>query len=339
MPVFQTAASTFCFQLQPGEPGSGGIKTATGTTGDNQHKHSSPEFYYRPGSIFGFGFNLGQPWPAASFSNDAAVLRGEADEWRVFQFGRLNVDPNGPISGLVDITEANDTLSATGTLAIKGTLSSTEAADTLVSTGTLALKGTASLTEAADTVSATGTLALKGVAAITEAHDVLAAAATLAIKGTLSSTEANATLAATGVLPIKGTVSVTEADDTVVAAGALALKGVVSITLGDVTVSADSQMPILYPRRGGWDERQEFERRQREWQENLRRIIDRSWRIANGEIDPITFEPIPLPDYSIINAALAAQAMAIDRQRAEAFIAEAQRRQEDDAIAILLLAA
>ena len=224
----------------------------------------------------------------------------------------------GLVNGIASITEANDTLSATATLAIKGT---------------------ASITEAGDTVSATGTIGLNGTVSITEANDTLAASATLAIKATLSATEASDTLAAAGTLPITGVLSVTEQNDTTGGAGAVAIIGTLSITEADDTLASSALMPIFYPRRGGWDERQEFERRQREWQENLRRIIDRSWRIANGEIDPITFEPIPPPDYSIINAVLAVQQQALDHQRTEAFIAEAQRRQEDDAIAILLLAA
>jgi hypothetical protein len=283
-------------------------------------------------------FKLGQPWPTAAVSNDATILPGEADDWRVFQLV-IPVPNDGSIHATVDITEADDTLSSTGTLLIQGTLSSTEANDTLSATAMLAIKGTASITEADDTLAATATLAIKGTVPITEASDTLSAAATLAIKGTLAATEANDTLAAAGMLVITGVLTLTEQGDTIVSAGVLPIATTLAITEAGDTLAAASQMPIFYPRRGGWDERLEFERRQREWQEDLRRIIDRSWRIANGEIDPITFKPIPPPDYSPVIETLLNQALSLDRQRVDAFIAEERRRQEDDAVAILLLAA
>ena len=337
MPVFTNTSAQRVFQLQPGEVSCGYALNSTNTNGG--FRQSSPELYWRATPWMGDElFKLGQPWPAATFSNDATILPGEADDWRVFQLF-VPIPDDGSIHGFADIIEAGDTVSSTATLAIKGTLSATEANDTLGATGTLPIVGTVSITEVGDTLSTVGTVALKGTASITEANDTLAATATIAIKGTLSVTEANDTLAATGTLPITGILSITEQNDSAGGAGAVAIIGTLSATEADDTLAAASQMPIFYPRRGGWDERLEFERRQREWQENLRRIIDRSWRIANGEIDPITFEPIPPPDYSIINAVLAQQQQALDRQRIETFMAAEQRRQEDDAIAVLLLAA
>jgi hypothetical protein len=342
MPLFRISAGTYCHQYQAGEIGTAGNQNNAGNSG---FKDAAPDLYYRQFPwVDSDIYKLGLPWPMAAFYNDAIVLPGEADEWRVFQqFGPLNSNADAPILVIVGLTEANDTLAATATLLIRGAFSSTEAGDSLVSTGTLALKGTASIAEAGDTLSATGALALKGVAAVTEVTDTLASTGTLAIKGTLSSTEADDTLVSTGVgsVAITGTLAATEAGDTLSAAGTLAVRGTVGITEAGDTLAATGStvVTIVSPRRGGWDERQEFERRRREWQESLRPIIDRSFRIANGEIDPVTFEEIPPPDYSNIKAVVAASEMALDQQRNEQFKAEQNHLQEDEAIAILLLAA
>lgn len=81
--------------------------------------------------------------------------------------------PAGPITGVVDVTEADDTLAATATLLITGTLAVTEEDDTLVATGGSALTGVATVTEDDDTLVATATLAITGVANIIEDDDVL----------------------------------------------------------------------------------------------------------------------------------------------------------------------
>lgn len=74
------------------------------------------------------------------------------------------------ISATVTATEAADTLTATGTLALKGSTTATEAADTLTSTATVTgglspISGSVTATEAADTLSATATITQPTVAA------------------------------------------------------------------------------------------------------------------------------------------------------------------------------
>ena len=54
---------------------------------------------------------------------------------------------------VASITEADDTVSSTGVLAIFGAASITEADDTVSATGTLLIQGVASITEDGDTVS------------------------------------------------------------------------------------------------------------------------------------------------------------------------------------------
>ncbi|MGE3875492.1 MAG: hypothetical protein AB7F74_21270 [Parvibaculaceae bacterium] len=102
---------------------------------------------------------------------------------------------------------------------------------------------------------------------------------------------------------------------------------------------APAPPPEVTARRHGADDRQEYERWLRKWQESLRRIIERSWRIANGEIDPVTLEPIPQPDLQGLAAALGLVEEARDRAALDAIVAENARRQEEEAITVLLLAA
>lgn len=108
---------------------------------------------------------------------------------------------------------------------------------------------------------------------------------------------------------------------------------------GDFT--SQTPTPIVIHRPGTWDPRQEYERRQREDEEKRREIIERAWRIANGEIDPVTLEELPEPipvDLTAIKAALAGMQAEQDRHVIETFVAEQMRLHEDKAIAVLLLA-
>lgn len=229
---------------------------------------------------------------------------------------------------------------------ISGTASITEADDTLAATGKVALTGAASITEANGTLIATGALALKGIASITEAGDAVSVVCVLPIAGTLSATEADDTLSAQGAgQPVTtGSFDVTEADDSVTATAVLAITGTISIaeagdTLAATATIADAPPAPVFVHVGGDDPRLIHERKQREWQEQLRQIIDQAWRIANGDIDPVTFEPIPAPDFVSLAAALQVAEQARDQAALDAFVAEEARLQEEEAIAVLLLAA
>lgn len=147
--------------------------------------------------------------------------------------------PSSGGTGTLAVTEADDTLSSAGKLAIKGTLAVTESGDTLSSTATLAIKGTLAVTEAGDTLSSTGALAIKGTLSVTEAGDTLSATGGASpIIGTLSVTEANDTLSSTAKLSIAGTLSVTEAGDTLLSSAVLAIKGTLNVVEADDTLSA-----------------------------------------------------------------------------------------------------
>lgn len=122
----------------------------------------------------------------------------------------------GPISGSAAITEADDTVSSAGTVALKGSLTATEASDTVSSAGALAIKAALAATEDGDTVSATGGVVIKADAAITEEGDTLSSFAGAVIYADFAVTEADDTLSADSVLlsPIAAVLDVEEADDT-----------------------------------------------------------------------------------------------------------------------------
>jgi hypothetical protein len=225
--------------------------------------------------------------------------------------------------GSLSVTEANDTLSATATLLIKGAASPAEAGDTLSSAAALLIKGTFAASEASDTPASTGVLPITGTLSVTEAGDTLSAqgAGQPLTTGSFDVTEADDGLSGTGALAIMATLSAAEGDD----------------TLAATAVLAAPPAPLVHI--GGDDPRLIYERKQREWQEDLCRIIDRSFLVASGIIDPITHRPISSPDYATIINGLLAQALLVDRERREAFIAERDRLQEEEAFAILLLAA
>jgi hypothetical protein len=113
----------------------------------------------------------------------------------------------GDINASLNITEADDTLSAAGTLPVTATLSATEANDTLSSAGTVAVSGSLGATEAADSIASTASVGIAATLALTEASDTLTADGTVADAGgrtaDLNVTEANDTLAATGSGPVQ----------------------------------------------------------------------------------------------------------------------------------------
>lgn len=92
------------------------------------------------------------------------------------------------ITGTLAVTEADDTLAASGTSTpppITGTVAVTEQADQLAASGTVTaptFTGALAVTEAADTLAASGTVVNEGIAgtlAVTEQDDTLAASGTV----------------------------------------------------------------------------------------------------------------------------------------------------------------
>jgi hypothetical protein len=206
---------------------------------------------------------------------------------------------------------------------ISGTLSATEANDALAATGTIALKAALSGTESNDAAAVTAALAIRATLSAAQADDTLSAAGALAIRADANTTLAGAAAAATGAAAIKANASIIEQEDEVAASGETGI----------------APAPIIIATRHGADDRKEFERRQKEWQEDLRRIVDRAWKVANGEIDPVTLEPMPPADLASLAGALELVHKARDQAALDEFMADEARLQEEEAVALLLLAA
>jgi hypothetical protein len=234
---------------------------------------------------------------------------------------------------------AGGILSVTVATAVNADLAVTEQDDTLSASATLEIQASLAATEANDVASASGTVDIVASASITEGNDALAGTATLDILATASITEAGDVPSAASTVNIVGSLAVADADDTAAAEATLGIVASAIITEGDDTLDAPALMPIWYPRRGGTWDREEYERWLRDWQDSLRRIIDRSWRIASGEIDPVTFEPIPPADLASLAAALGLRQQARDQAALNEFTAEEASLQEEEAMAVLLLAA
>jgi hypothetical protein len=121
--------------------------------------------------------------------------------------GRVKKENNGQLKKeVLSPKPGNDFLTATGVLTAAanfGALAVTEAGDTLAATGALPIIGLVDATEADDTLAAAGALPIVGVAAVTEADDTLSAAIVEAgtITGQLDATEADDTLVAHGSQP------------------------------------------------------------------------------------------------------------------------------------------
>jgi hypothetical protein len=117
----------------------------------------------------------------------------------------------------LSVTEAGDSLSSAGTVAIKAAAAITEADDSVSSAGALRISAQAAITTAGDTLSSAGVLPIVGAGAIGEAGDSLVSAARLALIAAAAITEADDSLSAFGCDPIEADLSVTEADDTLTA--------------------------------------------------------------------------------------------------------------------------
>lgn len=205
--------------------------------------------------------------------------------------------------------------------AVSGGVSSTEASDTPSVAGTLHIRSALTAAEASDTTSGDGALPIQGALAAGDATDLASSGGTLALSAILTTSESEDDLNVLGTLPIAGAISVAEADD---------------------TGSADTFMGgIPLPARPGGGEDSAWERyaRERQWQADLRRIIEQAWRIAHGEIDSVTRDVKPPPDLRVILGVLSRRAEARVNEDLRSYVTKRQRCAEDDATAVLLLAA
>ncbi|MGE0007790.1 MAG: hypothetical protein AB7S92_19690 [Parvibaculaceae bacterium] len=248
------------------------------------------------------------------------------------------VKPSSLISAAASVTGEDGTVSAGGAVALAGTAALTGIGDTVSAAATAALAGTAAMAEADHALAATGVLAIAGAAGMIEAGDAVSAAvAANGAVGALAAAAADQAVAAAGAVPVAGTLATTAATG-LAAEGAVAIRGEALIALGDAAAAAPARMPVVYPRRGGIDEREELRRRELEWERDLRRIIEEAWAVAHGLVDPVTLAPVPPPDFDGLAGALASARQAVDRESLEALLADVARREEEEAMVILLAA-
>lgn len=150
---------------------------------------------------------------------------------------------NAPRTAAAAITEASDTVSSAGTVAIKAAAAIAEADDSVSSAGALRISAQAAITTAGDTLSSAGVLPIVGAGAIGEAGDSLVSAARLALIAAAAISEADDTLSAFGSDPIEADLSVTEADDTLSADSwvRFPIAAALAVTeAGDVAAAASS---------------------------------------------------------------------------------------------------
>lgn len=146
-----------------------------------------------------------------------------------------------PVSGSLNSSIGNVTLSATGTVAVQGSLSSSVGDVTLSATGTVAIAGALSSSIGDVTLVATGTVETAGISGSLSSSigDVtLAAAGAVAVQGSLSASIGDVGLSGAGAVAIQGSLSQSIGTVTLAGTGAVAVTGALNASIGDVALSA-----------------------------------------------------------------------------------------------------
>ena len=147
----------------------------------------------------------------------------------------------GAITGTLNVTEASDSLAAIGTVLVGGTLSSTQASHTLAALGTVQVAATLAATQASHTLAALGSVGfpvLTGSVTATQASHTLAATGLGAAFGPLVASQAPHTLAALGAPRVGATLSSTQASHTLAAAGSVIAGATLNVTQASHTLAA-----------------------------------------------------------------------------------------------------
>jgi hypothetical protein len=202
-------------------------------------------------------------------------------------------------------TGAVASMSADAIAPVIAALSLTEARDGLVAVGVLAIKASASPIEAGDVLSSVGATPVAASAAISEDGDACASQCTLAIKAAQSAIEEADLLSASSRLQ-----------------------------------GEDLALPPAVRRGGPWpDPHDAIARVRRERELDLRHAIDEAWDRAHGESESLACgEPAP-PDLDAVCDALVKLAEERTEERLATAIASRELSAEDEAVAVLLLAA
>lgn len=120
-----------------------------------------------------------------------------------------------PIEGDADFTEPNETVAATGAVAVVGVGAFTEPTDTLTGTGSVAVVGAANFTEPNEALSSDVGVRWYADAAFTEPNETLAGEAAVAVVGALNATDPAAEALSSAVaVAVVGAADFTEPNET-----------------------------------------------------------------------------------------------------------------------------
>lgn len=201
----------------------------TGTTPTFTERYKGSAVYFCDGVM-----------ATAGATGDKTHVNGNGSQGLPWTSVMIAVQP-ALFAGASAITEASDTVSAVGTLALTGVVDKTEAGDTVASVGTLALTGAAAIVEAGDTLLAADLSQIFGALALTEANDSVSAVGVLAITGTLAVSEAADTLSAISVNATTGAAALIEVADSISSTGTLAITGIFAKTeQNDIVVAVEN---------------------------------------------------------------------------------------------------
>lgn len=332
--------------------------------GDSFYDAVDTSYNYGEGEVSGeaFAYFYGHV-PSTVGGNLSAIQLGSAGWYSQQSVGiagfRIATASGGSgIAGTLAATLGAVTSSAAARLSIRGTTTATLAGLTRSITGTLAIKGTSAPTLAAVTSVSAAKISLRGTTNATLGALALSSTGKLAASGSLSVSLAALTLAATGGSGKQG-VLVAQLDAlTLSATATLPVTGSVAATLADITVDSSATNgspetpPVAWVGGGGFVERDERDRQRRERRESLRQVIEDAFADVQGVDTPLAPvdavpESVPAPvvrramqmiDARGLEASLSEISALLDDYQRQRITALEVQRDEDDVIALLLVA-
>lgn len=198
------------------------------------------------------GLYQGAAWGRALDDNTIAVLSRQLLSRRVTplvasrtrrDWPKASVGGGGSITAALAVTDAADSLSASGTLAIAAQAAITDAADSLSGIGALSIVADASISDAGDSLAAVGSLGgLTVDLAVTDAADSISAEAVLAVAAVAALVDAADSLTGSGSLALVAQAGVTDAADSLSASVGLAI--VAELAVSDSSDSLTSEVTV-----------------------------------------------------------------------------------------------
>jgi hypothetical protein len=231
-----------------GESGTTGRLTATlsdGSASAQTHTVAAAT------DVQNFGFISTIQWQAGSASQTLTVklttdVTVDGQDEIAFQ----GVAWNFLVTGSGTSTQAANTSSASGSVAVSGSAASTQAKNTSVVVGAVAISGTAAANQASNTASGSGLVLVSGSGASTQQKNISAASGSASISGSASSTQAQNVSSASGAIGnvSQGSGASTQATNVSSASGGVIVAGSgasvqranVSLAIGTVAVSGSA---------------------------------------------------------------------------------------------------